>query len=42
MRYVIYAFAAVVATLVWVNNTSEGHRIKRQLTGAPDDPVQLY
>jgi tryptophan-rich sensory protein len=29
MRYVLYALAAVVATLAWVNNSTEGHRIKR-------------
>lgn len=42
MRYVFYAFAFVAASLVWINTTSEGGKIKRKLTTAPDHQAQLY
>lgn len=42
MRYVFYAFAVVAASLVWINNTGDGERIKRKLTTVPEYPDQLY
>lgn len=32
MRYVFYTFAAVALGLVWMNNSSDGKRIKHHLT----------
>ena len=42
MRYVFYAAAALVAVTLWFNTSTQGSRIKRQLTEHPADPQQLY
>lgn len=42
MRYVFYAAAALVVVALWFNTSSQGSRIKRQMTEHPADPAQLY
>ena len=42
MRYVFYAAAALAAVTLWFNTSTQGSRIKRQLTEHPADPRQLY
>lgn len=42
MRYVFYAAAAVVITLGWLNHSSDGKRIKRQMFDHPAESARLY
>lgn len=42
MRYVFYALAALVASLMWLNHSQDGRRLKHRLMAHPDQPAQLY
>lgn len=42
MRYVFYAIAMLVASVAWVNNTSQGNKIKQRLATTPEAPARLY
>lgn len=42
MRYVFVAVAALAAAMVWLNQSSDGRQIRRQLMDHPVEIQRLY
>lgn len=42
MRYVFYALAATLIGLTWLNNTSDGRKILRQMDAVGERNSQAY
>ena len=42
MRYVFMAAAALAAVLVWLDRSSEGRQLRRQMMDHPEEPARLY
>jgi hypothetical protein len=42
MRYVLLAVALLATSIVWLNTSVQGHRIKRQMMEHPEEPAKLY
>jgi hypothetical protein len=42
MRYVFYAAAAVAIAALWLNTSTQGSRLKRQMSDHPAETASLY
>jgi hypothetical protein len=42
MRYVLYAAAAVAIAALWLNTSTQGSRLKRQMSNHPSETASLY